>query len=444
MNQQIVSNISKYAGMLSKEGFTECGYLAVKADGGMYITNAYSVFENLTAEDITFVTNKTVTDLDGNFRAAALILFSVFKNNADLGAAAIVDSKSIVEFSAKRKTLTPLLDDMAQIDGISVRCAKQNNAVEVIMALSGLRNACFLPEAGAVVTGRTLDEVYTAALVLDKACNCYLLAERKGGVHPHSLLNAVLEHVVYKLKYSKKNQDSQKAHLQGHQRIHSGAKTFECSKCGRCFSQKSVLTKHQRVHTEERPSAIVTDEQNTLAQAVKDAGVRLLEENLVQGTWGNIAVRCGDKHMLVTPTALDYIMLQPSQMAVVNLEDGEWEGSNKPTSERKMHAALLNAHADVNATIHTHPFYGCVLAAMGKDLPVPEQYRDVLGDTVPCAKAALPGTKKLVKNVTSAIGDSKACFLGNHGVIVMGKDLEDAFKICRALEDACRDYLLAE
>ena len=415
MNQQIVSNISKYAGMLSKEGFTECGYLAVKADGGMYITNAYSVFENLTAEDITFVTNKTVTDLDGNFRAAALILFSVFKNNADLGAAAIVDSKSIVEFSAKRKTLTPLLDDMAQIDGISVRCAKQNNAVEVIMALSGLRNACFLPEAGAVVTGRTLDEVYTAALVLDKACNCYLLAERKGGVHPHSLLNAVLEHVVYKLKYSKKNQDSQKAAEEG-----------------------------KEVHTEERPSAIVTDEQKALAQAVKDAGVRLLEENLVQGTWGNIAVRCGDKHMLVTPTALDYIMLQPSQMAVVNLEDGEWEGSNKPTSERKMHAALLNAHADVNATIHTHPFYGCVLAAMGKNLPVPEQYRDVLGDTVPCAKAALPGTKKLVKNVTSAIGDSKACFLGNHGVIVMGKDLEDAFKICRALEDACRDYLLAE
>ena len=415
MNQQIVSNISKYAGMLSKEGFTECGYLAVKADGGMYITNAYSVFENLTAEDITFVTNKTVTDLDGNFRAAALILFSVFKNNADLGAAAIVDSKSIVEFSAKRKTLTPLLDDMAQIDGISVRCAKQNKAVEVIMALSGLRNACFLPEAGAVVTGRTLDEVYTAALVLDKACNCYLLAERKGGVHPHSLLNAVLEHVVYKLKYSKKNQDSQKAAEEG-----------------------------KEVHTEERPSAIVTDEQKALAQAVKDAGVRLLEENLVQGTWGNLAVRCGDKHMLVTPTALDYIMLQPSQMAVVNLEDGEWEGSNKPTSERKMHAALLNAHADVNATIHTHPFYGCVLAAMGKDLPVPEQYRDVLGDTVPCAKAALPGTKKLVKNVTSAIGDSKACFLGNHGVIVMGKDLEDAFKICRALEDACRDYLLAE
>lgn len=415
MNQQIVSNISKYAGMLSKEGFTECGYLAVKADGGMYITNAYSVFENLTAEDITFVTTKTVTDLDGNFRAAALILFSVFKNNADLGAAAIVDSNSIVEFSAKRKTLTPILDDMAQIDGISVRCAKQNNAVEVIMALAGLRNACFLPEAGAVVTGRTLDEVYTAALVLDKACNCYLLAERKGGVHPHSLLNAVLEHVVYKLKYSKKNQDSQKAAEEG-----------------------------KEVHTEERPSAIITDEQKALAQAVKDAGVRLLEENLVQGTWGNIAVRCGDKHMLVTPTALDYIMLQPSQMAVVNLEDGEWEGSNKPTSERKMHAALLNAHADVNATIHTHPFYGCVLAAMGKDLPVPEQYRDILGDTVPCAKAALPGTKKLVKNVTSAIGDSKACFLGNHGVIVMGKDLEDAFKICRALEDACRDYLLAE
>ncbi len=413
MNQQIISNISKYAGMLSKEGFTECGYIAVKADGGMYITNSYSVFENITAEDVTFVTSKTVTDLDGNFRAAALILHSVFKNDQNVGAAAIVDSKSIVEFSSKRKTMPPILDDMAQIDGISVRCAKQNNAVEVTMALAGLRNACFLPEAGAVVTGRTLDEVYTAALVLDKACNCYLLAEKKGGVHPHSFFNAFLEHVVYKLKYSKKNQDSQKAAEEG-----------------------------KEVKTEERPSAIVTDEQKALAQAVKDAGVRLLEENLVQGTWGNIAVRLNDKQMLVTPTALDYIMLQPSQMAVVNMEDGEWEGSNKPTSERKMHSALLMSHPDANATIHTHPFYGCVLAAMGKDLPVPEAYRAILGDKVPCAKAALPGTKGLVKNVTSAIGNSKACFLGNHGVIVLGKDLEDAFVVCRALEDACKDYLL--
>lgn len=413
MNEQIVANISKYAGMLSREGFTECGYIAVKAEEGIYITNAYSVFENITAEDITYVTDKSVNDLDGNFKAAASILIAAIRNQKDVEAAAIVDSKSIVEFSKKGITLPPVLDDMAQIDGISVKCASKCSAAEVSLAIAGLRNACFIPEAGAVVTGRTLDEVYTAALVLDKASNCYLLAEKKGGVKPHSLLNAVLEHVVYKLKYSKKNQKDQQA-------AESGKSETE----------------------EKKPTAIVTDEQKRLAQAVKDAGVRLLDENLVQGTWGNIAVRLNDKEILATPSGIDYVMLEPSQMSIVNMETGEWQGSDKPTSERKMHSAILSAHTDSNATVHTHPFYGCILAAMGKDLPVPEKYRDVLGDIVPCAKAALPGTKKLVKNSTSAMGDGKACFLGNHGVIVRGKDLDDAFNICRALEDACKEYLL--
>ena len=51
-----------------------------------------------------------------------------------------------------------------------------------------------------------------------------------------------------------------------------------------------------------------------LRQLVKDSGVRLLEENLVQGTWGNISVRLDEDHMLVTPTGLDYYHLTPEDM----------------------------------------------------------------------------------------------------------------------------------
>ena len=88
-----------------------------------------------------------------NFRAAAVLLICALKSKQDAGAAAIVDSKSILEFSAKRATLPPILEDMAQINGVSVRAAKQNTAAEVVNALSGARNSCFLPEAGAVVLG---------------------------------------------------------------------------------------------------------------------------------------------------------------------------------------------------------------------------------------------------------------------------------------------------
>ena len=145
--------------------------------------------------------------------------------------------------------------------------------------------------------------------------------------------------------------------------------------------------------------------------------------------------------MLATPSGIDYVMLKPEQMAKVNMETLEWTGTNKATSEKGIHAILLKGDKNINATIHTHPFYGCILAAMGKAMPVPEKYQDVLGKEIPCAKAALPGTSGLVKNVAAAIGDAPACFMGHHGVMVRGKDLEDAFAICRALEDACRDYL---
>ena len=228
------------------------------------------------------------------------------------------------------------------------------------------------------------------------------------------MIDAFLEHVVYTIKYSKKNQSSQKAAEEG-----------------------------KEVDLAEQPSAIVTDELMKVAKEIKAAGVRLLEENLVQGTWGNIAVRINDEEMLATPSALDYEMLQPEQMAIVNMKTLEWRGSNKATSEKGVHAQLLLTHPESNATVHTHPFYGSILAAMRQPLPVPEKYRAVLGDVIPVSKVALPGTGTLVKNTAAAIGDAPACFMANHGVIVRGRDLDDAFVICRALEDACRDYLLS-
>ena len=295
---------------------------------------------------------------------------------------------------------------------VSAISENANTAAEVVNALSGARNACFLPDAGAVVTGRTLAEVYTCALVLDKASNGWLLAEPKGGAQHLNAFEAWLEHMVYKLKYSKKNQTSQKAAEEG-----------------------------KEVDTAEKPSAIDTDELKAVAQEIKDAGVKLLEENLVQGTWGNIAVRLDDKEMMATPSALDYVMLKPEQMAIVNMESMEWRGSNKPTSEKGVHAEILKMHPESNVTVHTHPFYGSILAAMRKPLEVPERYRAVLGDVVPVSKFAPSGTPWLVKNVAAAIGDAPACIIASHGVVVRGKDMDEAFAVCRALEDACRDYL---
>ena len=95
-------------------------------------------------------------------------------------------------------------------------------------------------------------------------------------------------------------------------------------------------------------------------------------------------------------------------MVKVQIDDMSYEGINKPTSEKELHAAIYKQRPDIGAIIHTHSKYSSVFAAANKDMPVLEEYADSLGNIVKLAEYALPGTKNLANNTVLALGIGSA------------------------------------
>ena len=180
-----------------------------------------------------------------------------------------------------------------------------------------------------------------------------------------------------------------------------------------------------------------------LRKLIKDSGVKLLEENLVQGTWGNISVRLDEDHMLVTPTGLDYYHLSPEDMPIVQISDPKiWSDGKKPTSERKIHAAVLASRPEINACIHSHPVFATIMASCRMELPAfTPELQDVMGGEVKVGAYGLPGTKKLKEGTVAAMQGRNACFMANHGVFCVGKTMEEAFNVLRLLEKSVYDFI---
>ncbi len=179
---------------------------------------------------------------------------------------------------------------------------------------------------------------------------------------------------------------------------------------------------------------------------VKEAGVKMLEQHLVQGTWGNISLKISDDKMLVTPSAMDYIRMTPDDLVVVDINTLEYDPAGpKPTSEKKIHAAIYRTHPEATAVMHSHPSYGCSIASARLELPVVnDEMAKLIGTPISTAKYGLPGTKGLTKAVVAAMEGKKACFAANHGVFACGKDMDEAFEIYRVLELSAKQYIEQE
>jgi L-fuculose-phosphate aldolase len=166
---------------------------------------------------------------------------------------------------------------------------------------------------------------------------------------------------------------------------------------------------------------------------------QLSDLSLNKGTAGNVSVRHEDG-FLITPSGMDVSDMTPKSMVKMNF-DGSFEINKKPSSEWRFHLDIYQSREDVNAVVHVHSMYATTLACLHQNIP-PFHYMIAVagGDTIRCAPYALFGTQKLSEFALKALEGRKACLLANHGMISLGRDLEEALRVAVEVENLCEQY----
>ena len=180
-------------------------------------------------------------------------------------------------------------------------------------------------------------------------------------------------------------------------------------------------------------------EEQELRNIVVATGPELLREGLVARTWGNISARVDDTHYLITPSGMDYEKLTADDLVLCDRVRGTFEGQNRPSSERGIHAIAYELFPEVGFVIHTHQVYATALGLAGfqrGSFTGDERVR--LGGAA-VAGYGLSGSKKLQAGVRAAMETgAHIVFMPHHGALICGRDHEEAMQRAKLLETLCR------
>ena len=178
---------------------------------------------------------------------------------------------------------------------------------------------------------------------------------------------------------------------------------------------------------------------NSAKSEVIKAGNELVKRGLVARTWGNVSCRIDENTMAITPSGIAYDRLDEDCIVVMNIDSLEYNGEIKPSSEKGIHATAYRANSQTNFVIHTHQTYATIIGISGFSSLNPIQELDLLGGEIGVSGYGLPGTKALRKAVSVEIDKGRQTILmKNHGALLLGRDMEEAFNRAALLEDICK------
>jgi ribulose-5-phosphate 4-epimerase/fuculose-1-phosphate aldolase len=168
-----------------------------------------------------------------------------------------------------------------------------------------------------------------------------------------------------------------------------------------------------------------------------------------EGVAGHISVRDPilHDHFWLNPLSTHFSLIRVSDLILVN-EQGEVVEGNEPINAAAfaIHSAIHKRRPDVDAACHAHSVFGKAFSAFGRELDMITQdsvrfyqshgvYKDFGGVVLASEEG---------ERIADALGDGKAAILQNHGILTVGKTVDEAAFWFLSLDKTCQAQLLVD
>ena len=167
---------------------------------------------------------------------------------------------------------------------------------------------------------------------------------------------------------------------------------------------------------------------------------------LAFGSTGNLSIREGER-VWITPTGCSLRKVTPEIMALIDM-DGKALNGCKASKEYPFHLAAYRAAGErAGALVHLHCTYTVALSCLAdldeaEPLPVFTPYYLMRVAPLAVLPYFRPGSEELAGAVGAAAVKHDAMLMRNHGVITLGRTMDEAVDRCEELEETAKLWFL--
>lgn len=185
-----------------------------------------------------------------------------------------------------------------------------------------------------------------------------------------------------------------------------------------------------------------------LKQKVYEANMLLPRYQLITFTWGNVSAIDRENGLIVIkPSGVEYDVMTPDDMVVVDLLGNKVEGKLNPSSDTATHIKLYQEFGNIGSIVHTHSRWATIFAQAGKAINAyGTTHADYFFGKVPCTRDMIEKeiNKEYEHNTGVVIAEAfeglnpdhmPAVVVKNHGPFTWGKDAFDAVHNAVVLEE---------